>query len=154
MYKRILIPTDGSKCSELGVHKGLGLAKALNASVTFLYAVEDTADLIYDLKVMHYEPNFYALAKQSGEASLAIALTMAETAGVVAHSALAERSSPVDAILAAEKENDLIVIATHGRRGFNHFIFGSVTEEVMRRSSIPCLILRAKHAAQEISANA
>lgn len=145
MYKRILIPTDGSKCSELAIVEGLNLAKALSANVTFLYAVEDPIRTVYMApQVASYHPEIYEAAKQAGHESLEAALKLATEAAVEARTVLAERKSPDEAILEEEKNADLVVIGTHGRRGFNRFMFGSVAEAVIRRTSTPCLIVRSE----------
>ncbi len=151
MYKHILIPTDGSDCSEIAVVQGLALAKALKASVSFLYAVEDPMHTLAAPEVMQYAPELYSSAKQAAEDTLKLKLKMAADAGVLAEKILAERKSPADAILAAEKDHDLVVIATHGRRGFNRIIFGSVAEAVIRRTTVPCLVIRNPKVTEENS---
>ena len=149
MYKHILIPTDGSDCSELAVAEGLALATALKASVSFLYAVEDPMNSLSAPEVMHYAPELYASAKQAAEAHLELKLEIAKEAGVAAEKILAERKNPADAILEAEKDHDLVIIATHGRRGFNRFMFGSVAEAVIRRTTVPCLVIRSPKDAED-----
>lgn len=145
MYRHILIPTDGSNCSELAINEGLNLAKLLGATVTFLYAVEDPIKIVYmSPEVASYRPELYKAAKQAGNESLSVALKLATEAHVEAKTILAERLNPVDAILNEENEADLIMIGTHGRRGFNRFVFGSVAEGVIRRSTTPCLIVRSE----------
>jgi nucleotide-binding universal stress UspA family protein len=144
MYKHILVPTDGSKCSEEAVHRGLALAKQLGAEVTFLYAVEDPA---YDLpRAASYRQPFHDYLKQEAEISLRRAKTWADEAGVKATTKLVDHQQPVQAIHEAEKDVDLIVMGTHGRRGFNRFAFGSVAEGVLRRSAKPCLVIHTPSA--------
>ncbi|MCA9838819.1 MAG: universal stress protein [Trueperaceae bacterium] len=144
MYTTILMPTDGSKCSEMAIKEGLKLAKAVSAKVSFLYIVEDPIRSIYIApEIATYQPDLYESVKRVGEEALQVAMQMAEAQGVKASSQLVEREAPVDAIIEAEKDADLLVIGTHGRRGFNRFMFGSVTEGVIRRSSKPCLIVRS-----------
>ena len=61
-----------------------------------------------------------------------------------AKTVLAEREDPVQAITEAQAEHDLVVMGTHGRRGFNRWMFGSVAEGVLRRATIPCLMIRTE----------
>jgi nucleotide-binding universal stress UspA family protein len=128
MYHRILIPTDGSRCSEIAVRHGLELAKALGARVTFLYALEDPVATVYTIR--------------EAERALGQAQQAADTLGVPAETALAERQDPVRAILDAEAAHDLIVMGTHGRRGVSRLVFGSVAEGVLRQAERPCLLIR------------
>jgi nucleotide-binding universal stress UspA family protein len=141
MYKHILMPTDGSKCSEEAIQRGLALAKELSAEVTFLYAVEDPA---YEIpKTAPYRQPFHDYLTQEGEASLRKAKRWADEAGVTATTQLVDHRHPVQAIHEVEKDYDLIVMGTHGRRGFDRFAFGSVAEGVLRRSEKPCLVIHS-----------
>lgn len=150
MYKTILIPTDGSTCSEQAIQEGLQLAKEINAQVTFLYVLEDHITTSYvGSEFVPYMAEFYELDKVAGQATLDRAMQEATENSVSAKQVLVERQDPATAILSASEEFDLIVIATHGRRGFNRFIFGSVAENVLRQSTIPCLIIRAKEDADK-----
>jgi nucleotide-binding universal stress UspA family protein len=141
MYQHILMPTDGSKCSEEAIQQGLALAKTLNAKVTFLYAVEDPAYTV--AKAAPYRKPFHDYLLEEAEASLSHAKRQADEAGVTATTKLVDLQHPIDAIHVAEKDYDLIVMGTHGRRGVNRFAFGSVAEGVLRRSEKPCLIIHS-----------
>lgn len=145
---RILMPTDGSSCSEAAVRRGLEFAAALGAEVTFLYAVEDPltpqGTSPYDLA---YRTDLYDDLKDAARAALGRAEGMAAEAGVTCRAVLVEREHPVRAIHAAERDADLVVMGTHGRRGFNRLLFGSVAEEALHGSHKPYLILRHDEAA-------
>jgi nucleotide-binding universal stress UspA family protein len=144
MYKHILIPTDGSQCSEEAVRRGLAFAKELGAEVTFLYAVEDPA---YDVaKTAPYRKPFHDYLTQEAETSLKKAKSLADEVGVRATTQLVDHQQPIQAIHEAEKGFDLIVMGTRGRRGFNRFAFGSVAEGVLRRSEKPCLVIHSSRA--------
>lgn len=149
MFKRILMPTDGSACSEVAVRQGLALARALGAEVTFLYALEDPATTVYAPDVVSYQPALYESMKQAAQEALAQALALADEAGVAAQTLLAERTYPVKAIHEAEADFDLVVMGTHGRRGFNRLMFGSVAEGALRRSETPYLMVRSKEASRQ-----
>jgi nucleotide-binding universal stress UspA family protein len=144
MYKHILMPTDGSKCSEEAIKQGLAFAKELGAEVTFLYAVEDPA---YNTpKTAPYRQPFHDALTQEAEASLKRAKTWADEANVTATTQLLDHHNPIQAIHEAEKDYDLIIMGTHGRRGFNRFAFGSVAEGVLRRAEKPCLVIHSSSA--------
>lgn len=140
MVKRMLMPTDGSPCSEQAITHGLELAKALGSEVTFLYAVENPITT-YVTEVGVY-PELYEELKKLGNTSLAKAKALADNAGIKSQTQLVENSRPVDAIHEAEKHHDMVVIGTHGRRGFDRFMIGSVAEGALRHSSKPYLMIR------------
>lgn len=140
MYKRMLMPTDGSACSEQALKKGLALARQLGAEVTFLYALQDTT--LYTPTSAAYQPQVYEGLKATAQEALARAQVLAEEAGVPARAVLVENRHPVDAIHDAEQDADLVVMGTHGRQGFNRFRFGSVAEGALRRSQKPYLTFR------------
>lgn len=143
MIQRILMPTDGSKCSEQAIVEGLDLAKALNAEVTFLYALEDPFALVSAMPgAITYQSELWDELMKSSQHALRHATMLATNAGVKSTTRLVERQAPVAAIQEAEKDHDLIVMGTHGRRGFNRFAFGSVAEGVLRSASKPCLLIR------------
>lgn len=142
MYRRILMPIDGSPCSEQAVAEGLALAVRLQASVTFLYVVEDPyAYLPTDAPAYG---DIRADMQRAGEELLAELQRRAQSEGVNAEGKLVSGAliHPVQAILEAEADHELTVMATHGRRGFDRLVLGSVTEGVFRRATKPCLVIR------------
>lgn len=146
MYKHILIPIDGSSCSALAVKEGLSLAKAVDAKVSFMYVLEDPVIRGHsNSDIASYLTQFYDHDKQVGEAALAQAVQCAVEQGVVARKVLLEKQDPATAILNASTQADLIIIATHGHRGYKRAIFGSVAECVIRHVTIPCLIIREEN---------
>ena len=122
------------------------MAKSLGAEVTFLYAVEEPVLPYADMAI--YMSDFYEDLKKAGETALAVVASKAATLEVPARTVLAERQRPVTAILEAAEDHDAIVIATHGRRGFDRYVFGSVTEAVLRRTKTPCLIIHCQPVAE------
>ncbi len=141
MYKHILIPTDGSKCSEEAIKQGLAFAKTLGAEVTFLYAVEDP---VYEMaKAAPYRKPFHDYLTEEAQASLKKAKMLADQEGVYATTQLVDHYQPIEAIHDVEKDFDLIVMGTHGRSGFNRLAFGSVAEGVLRRSQKPYLVIHS-----------
>ncbi|MBA2667036.1 MAG: universal stress protein [Trueperaceae bacterium] len=144
MYARILIPTDGSACAMKAITEGLELARELGSEVTFLYALENPITtgvaspeaLPYSVQLWH---DLQALADEALDA----AMRSAAEAGVAAKAVRVDDQAPVEAILAAEREHDLVVMGTHGRRGFNRWVFGSVSEGALRRASRPFLMIRS-----------
>lgn len=147
MYERILMPIDGSRCSEHAVAEGLRLAEELGATIVFLHAIEDPLAAGYATpESLPYAAKLAEDLKSEGEGILDRAMTKAEEAGVAAERLLVEHRHPADAIKDAETTVDLVVMGTHGRRGMQRWMFGSVTEAALRRSSKPFLIVRTEEA--------
>jgi nucleotide-binding universal stress UspA family protein len=83
---------------------------------------------------------------REAEQSLKQAKGWADEVGVMATMQLVDHQQPIHAIHAAEKDYDLIVMGTHGRRGFDRVAFGSVAEGVLRRAEKPCLVIHSSSA--------
>ena len=114
MYSQILIPIDGSPCSDAVIREGLSLARTYDATVTLLYAVEDPVVEIYGVP---YGRQLYKDLLRAGEETLEHAFARAHAADIPAKTLLIDKEHPAEAILEAEKEADLTVMGTHGRRG-------------------------------------
>lgn len=144
MYQQLLMPIDGSACSEHALMYGLDLAKTVGATVTFLYVVENPLNIYNMEHSLVYEPKFHQDLVRNGELALARAAERAREAGVTARVLLHETriDDPVPGILETEGAFDMVVIATHGRRGFDRLTLGSVTEKLLHRSDKPHLIVR------------
>ena len=143
MFETILIPTDGSSTSDKAIEKGLELAKLARARVTFLHVLENPLISGYATpEAMPYAAQVYQDLRVSGEQILKEAMAKAEAAGVPATTRLVEDTDPVKAIVEAAKEHDAVVMGTHGRRGFNRWMFGSVAEGALRRADKPFLMVR------------
>jgi nucleotide-binding universal stress UspA family protein len=144
MYKKILMPTDGSNCSQVAIREGLEVAKYMGARVTFLYVVENIGSSLWiSPESVPYGLELIEDLKRVGSEALGKASELAQAAGVEAETKLVE-ARPVEAILLESKHHDLIVMGTHGRSGLDRFLLGSVTEVVLHRSEKPVLVLRCK----------
>ena len=145
MYRKILMPADGSPSSELAIEKGLELAKLTGAEVTFLHILENPLAAGYVAAAnMAYSAELYEDLRNSANQLLEHVVAMALEKGVTAKGVLVEDVDPVQAIHEAEKDHDLVVMGTHGRRGFNRWMFGSVAGGALRRSTVPYLVVRSE----------
>ena len=148
MYKRILIAVDGSELSARGVDKGLELAGDLGAEVHVVTVSEPWAVGMYDSMgwTAGYEssPEYRQDREDAAQKVLAPALAKAAAAGLVAHPHHVLDRYAADGILDAAQASkaDLIVMASHGRRGLNRVLLGSQTTEVLARSQVPVLVIR------------
>lgn len=150
VYDRILMPTDGSGTARNASRKGLELARRLGSTVTFLHVLENPLVAGYAApEALPYSAQLYQDLKKAAGEILDEALERAEKAGVTAHAKLVENRRPADAIHEAEKDHDLVIMGTHGRRGVDRWMFGSVAEGALRRSSKPFLLIRSEDDADE-----
>jgi nucleotide-binding universal stress UspA family protein len=145
MYQRILVPLDGSATAERGLREGIGLAADQKAKLTLLYVVGDFPMLAEMSSAASFEEMLTSLRKYGADA-LATAQRAATEAGVQADTLLREIAQQriADVILDEAKKAscDLIVMGTHGRRGFSRLTMGSEAEMVVRNSPVPILLVR------------
>ncbi|MGS0895979.1 universal stress protein [Burkholderia stagnalis] len=153
MYKRILVAIDGSDTSRHAFDAALALAKTHGAELQPFYAVENAA--IY-YNVPGYDPSILRdqLLAQGDALSKEFAQLM-QAAGVKGETRISEASSLNDVsslILDGAKafNADLLVLGTHGRRGFRRLVLGSVAEQCVRHASLPVLLIpSAAHADEQ-----
>ena len=145
MYRRILVPLDGSATAERGLREALGLAAGQDTKVYLLHVADNFPMLMEMSSVASYEDMLNRL-RQYGEDLLAKARRAADDAGVQADTSLCEvtqkRIAEVIVEEAKKASCDLIVMGTHGRRGFSHLALGSEAERVVRISPVPVLLVR------------
>ena len=145
MYKNLLLPTDGSPLSEKAVRHGLELARTLGAKVTGFYAVPEFRAFAYSGAIIEdTQAIFDGQAQSQADAALAFIKAAAQEAGVLCTTAQSTNDRPYEAILQAAKHHDcdLIVMASHGRRGIEGLLMGSETQKVLTHSKIPVLVSR------------
>jgi nucleotide-binding universal stress UspA family protein len=144
MFKRILVPTDGSALSDKAIKAAIELARAVKASVVGMTALEPYS---YS-NLSEYRPetldDYEARMEQAGTQRLAKIADAAASAGVPVETVSAKTFSPYEAIIDVAKERncDLIVMASHGRRGLNAVLLGSETQKVLTHSAIPVMVYR------------
>jgi nucleotide-binding universal stress UspA family protein len=147
MYNSILVATDGSKLSKQAVNSAINLAALAGAEVVAV-KVYPRYPVSYFEGGIALEPKEIArVEKQWANDAQAVvdAIQKAATGKGLRAKALAVRSDVVsDAILATAKKHkcDLIVMASHGRRGIKRLLLGSETQQVLTHSTIPVLVLR------------
>jgi nucleotide-binding universal stress UspA family protein len=145
MFKHILLPTDGSKLSEKSVKQGIRMAKALKASVTALHVIPKFHTFTYlaDMIESTREQYLGESAKRANE-YLDFVKKVARGSDVECNVAQVTSDKPFKEIVKAAKKAkcDLILMASHGRRGIEGFLLGSETQKVLTHSDIPVLVYR------------
>ena len=150
MHRHILIPTDGSELSQNAIDYGMALAKSVNAKVTVLTVSVPFHMLAVEPGLITDAPEQYGKRMETLAAKyLNAAKEAALAAGVSCETMRVEHDQPYLAIIetAARKSCDLIVMASHGRRGISAIVLGSETVKVLTHSAIPVLVFRAPHQA-------
>lgn len=151
MYRRILVPVDGSHTSTRGLKEAVQLTKDHHARLKLLHVVDES------VLTLNPEPTggggvFIDALIEGGEQVIKNARALAERHGVKTETAMRENLSGrvSDLILdeARKWRADIIVMGTHGRRGISHVLLGSDAEAVVRSSPVPVLLVRGKTAAK------
>jgi nucleotide-binding universal stress UspA family protein len=145
VFKHILIATDGSELAGKAVAAGFDLARQLGARVTALTVTEPwmalvAGDAAFGFPVDEYEKS----ADESAARILAGVSKFARKADITCATLHAKDQYPSEGILETADENgcDLIVMASHGRRGLGRLLLGSVAVKVLTHSTLPVLICR------------
>ena len=145
MFTHILLPTDGSDLSKTAVQKGIQFAKIVKAKVTGLSVVPERSYSIYEAEVPgKFKDEAAREWKAKAEGNLSALSRTAKEAGVSCDVVLETSDQPYEAIIntADKKGCDLIMMASHGRRGVGALLIGSETQKVLTHSKIPVLVYR------------
>ncbi len=131
MFKKIMIPTDGSKPAQRAEDVALSLAKELNSKVVAVNIIDD--------KLIHP----YEVLEDEGKAILNNVQRKGQEIGVEVHEILIVGSPTQDMKKITEKaEADLVVMSTHGKSGLEKFLLGSVAESTVKKVDLPVLLVK------------
>jgi len=149
MYAKILVPIDGSPTAERGLREAIELATELKSQLVLLNVVDDYPIMVEMSSAAAFDQTRRQLLK-FGEEVLDKGRQRVAEAGVACEPVLREVTSQraADAIVeeAGKRQCSLIVMGTHGRRGFNRLAMGSDAEMVLRESPVPVLLVRSQDA--------
>lgn len=145
MFKHILLPTDGSPLSEAAIKKGIQFAKIIKAKVTGISVIPELDFTAYETEIPPVIKKQTAKeCRIKAEQCLAVIEKEAREAGVECGTVYATSDQPYEEIInvAEEKGCDLIMMASHGRRGMKGLLIGSETQKVLTHCQIPVLVYR------------
>jgi nucleotide-binding universal stress UspA family protein len=145
MFKHILLPTDGSELSNAAIHSGIQFAKSINAKVTGLTVIVPSHTLILGPDTFrNNEEKYYEDSRNQAENYLAVITRAAQEAGVACDAAYVDAPFAYEAIIkvAEQRGCDLILMASHGRKGVQGLLIGSETAKVLTHSKLPVLVYR------------
>ncbi|WOE32288.1 MULTISPECIES: universal stress protein [unclassified Acinetobacter] len=144
-YQHIIVPVDGSQISYSAVKKAAEIAKAFNSQLSLISLIAEDpftdADFYYSSAIMK---DYFAQAHANAKEALKEARTLAEEFGINAEAEIIE--GPVNAKTIAkvsiDKKADLIVMGSHGRKGFQKILLGSFAQDVLSNTQLPVLIIK------------
>lgn len=138
--KKIMIATDGSICSRLAANKGIEVARLSGGTVYAVYVV--STNYSSSTGVDFYLGNIHEVLKKDGEHAVTKIKEMGERVRVNVETILLE-GHPVDKLVqyAEEEGMDIVVIGTLGRTGLDRLLLGSVSENLVRYSKVPVLVV-------------
>lgn len=145
MFKHILLPTDGSELSKKAIEQGVRLAQSVGAKVTGIYVMEPYHFFSYKPDQLEDDEEDYTrhMQKHAGE-YLSVILEAAHAAGVPCEVTAASNDHPYEEIIktAEVRGCDLIMLASHGRKGMQAMLLGGETNKVLTHTKIPVLVYR------------
>jgi nucleotide-binding universal stress UspA family protein len=146
MFKRILIPTDGSPLATKAARSGIALAKSLGASVVGCYVAEEVQPVFGARGMVSQQmiDEFNRSNRDAGQRHVAAIGRIAARLGVPFTPVVSTDHPPHEGIAKVAKKHrcDVIVMATHGRSGLNKLMMGSVAQKVLMHSTLPVLVYR------------
>ncbi|SDM45020.1 universal stress protein [Polaromonas sp. JS666] len=146
MFKRILIPVDGSDTSTKALVAGLQMARETGASVRLVHFVNEMAYLSGIDPYGSYSADLAGMMREGGAKVLADAMAVAQSASVEVSQVLLEepgnRLGEAVATAARQWGADLVVVGSHGRRGIGRVLMGSGAEQILRLAPVPVLVIR------------
>ena len=147
MFKRILIPTDGSPVSAKAVRAGIAFAKQARAKVVGYHAVEPVGAPYYGdgfIPDRRMIAEFERRSREVARKHVAAVARAARKAGVPCQQVVETTRTPAEGIVEAARKRkcDLILLASHGHRGLMRLALGSVTDKVIQLSKVPVLVYR------------
>lgn len=147
MYQRILVATDGSTLSKKAVNSAIALAQLSGAELLALKVVPRYPQSYFEGGLALPASDIAKVEKQwatQGQAVVDAVAKSARAKGLQAKAVVAKSDLISEAIIATAKKNkcDLIVMASHGRKGIKRLLLGSETQQVLTHTHIPVLVLR------------
>ena len=147
MYQRILVATDGSDLSRTAVNSAIELAAAIGAELVALYVVPRYPVSYFEGGITISVDDIARTEKQwsdKGQAVVDAVQEQAKAQGVTAKAVVAQSDLVAESIMSAATKHgcDLVVMASHGRKGIKRVLLGSETQHVLTHSTVPVLVLR------------
>lgn len=142
IFQRILVPFDGTRCSNKAFRVSLELAKKYDATIRIVTCIQATQKLWF--MDIGYDNSVFIKHKAAAKKDLLKLESIAQKSGIKASSTILVAQSVVKPLLSFAKSRkiDLIVMGSHGRGGFDKLFLGSVANGVSNRATCPVLIVK------------
>ncbi len=144
MFKHILIPVDGSPTAMLAAEKAIGLARAFGSEATAIYIIDPYPFAGIGTDASYGQAQYLSAAKAESGVALTAVREAFEAQGVKVATSSVEGHAVYQSILdtASQIGADLIVMGSHGRKGLEKLVLGSVTQRVISHAHVPVLVVR------------
>ena len=145
MFKHILVPVDGSSTALVAISKAAGLAKAFGSEVTALYVLDPYPFTGVGADFAYGQAQYLSAATAEANAALEAAKQELQAQGVPAKTLVGEGHAVHEGIVRVGENvgADLIVMGSHGRRGLEKLVLGSVAQRVLSTAHMPVLVVRS-----------
>lgn len=144
MFKKILVPVDGSATSQVAVAKAIDLAKAFGSCVAVIYVIDPYPFTGVGTDFAYGQAEYLSAATAEANAAVKAARDAFVAAGVEVESSVVEAHTAWRGIVESgmTQDADLIVMGSHGRSGLEKLVLGSVTQAVLSHTKLPVLVVR------------
>jgi nucleotide-binding universal stress UspA family protein len=144
MFKHILVPVDGSSTARRAIGKAIAIAEAFQSAVTVVYVIDPYAFTGVGTDFAYGQAEYLSAAAAEAEEAIKTAKQAFEERGISVTGSVVEGHSIYRGILeaAATVSADLVVMGSHGRRGLERLVLGSVTAQVLSHAHLDVLVVR------------
>ena len=144
MFKHILVPVDGSSTARQAIGKAMAIAEAFKSEVTVVYVIDPYAFTGVGTDFAYGQAEYLSAAAAEADEAIKAAMQAFEARGINARGSVVEGHSIYRGILdaAASVNADLVVMGSHGRRGLERLVLGSVTAQVLSHAHLSVLVVR------------
>ena len=144
MFKKLLVPLDGSPTGQAALLTAIDMAKCFGASLVVVSAYDAFPFLVAGPDYGYSQVQYVDALREETSNIVKAGKEQAEAAGLVVEDFIVEASKTWRAILdtAQSSQADLIVIGTHGRSGLDKLVMGSVTQRVLQNTALPVMVVR------------
>ncbi len=144
MFKHILVPIDGSETSLSAIDKAIGLARSFGSTVTAIYVIDPYPFTGIGADFAYGQDQYLSAAKSEASSAIEAAATRLTQAGIAVDTRVVEAHAVWRGILEASEAvgADLVVMGSHGRRGLEKWVLGSVTQSVLSHTKLTTRVVR------------
>jgi nucleotide-binding universal stress UspA family protein len=144
MFKHILVPVDGSPTAGQAIDRAVAIAGAFKSAVTVIYVIDPYAFSGVGTDFAYGQAEYLSAANTEAGEAIKAARQAFDAGGIEVNASVVEGHAIYRGILdtAASVGADLLVMGSHGRRGLEKLVLGSVTSQVLSHATIPVLVVR------------